>query len=163
MTVYTYTATERRNNLGMAVGQGEAMKVINLCSTQEVAAAASASTISFGKIPSKARLLGCSRLYWDDLATSGSPTLDVGLFAVNGNVTSDDDAVNDGLAVSAVSTAMAGNVVVKDIANFGVPAYSLVSGQTTDPGGVLEVKGTIRDAATTQTGTVTLDLYYVID
>ena len=163
MTVFTYSATQRRANAGIATGQGIANKVINLCSTQEVAAAASGSTIEFGDIPSSARILGCSRIYNDDLATSGSPTIDLGLFAVNGNITSDDDAINDGISLSAVSTAMAGTIVVKDFANAGQLAYLLVSGQTTDPGGVFKVKGTIKDAPTTATGTVTLDLYYIVD
>ncbi len=163
MTLYTLTATERAAALGVATGQGISKTVHNLTATVELAAAASASTISFGKIPANARLLGSSRLYWDDLATSGSPTLDVGLAAVNGNITSDDDCINDGLALSAVSTAMAGNILVKDIANAGQLAYLLVSGQTTNPGGVLTVTGIVRDAATTATGTITLDLNYVID
>lgn len=163
MAVITPTATILRDNIGVVAGVGDAFAVKNVCATVELAAASSSSAITFFKIPSNARICGASRIYFDDLATSGSPTLDLGLFAVNGNVTSDDDALNDGLAVSAVSTANVGVQVVKDIANFGKNAYLFVSGQTSDPGGLLLVKGTIRDAATTQTGTVTLDLYYTLD
>lgn len=164
MTVYTVTATTRKANTDTVIGKGEAGKVISHgIRTYELLAAASASTIDFGNIPSNARIAGCSRLYWDDLATSGSPTLDIGLFAVDANITDDDDAINDGLALSAVSTAMAGNIVVKDIANFGKQAWEFVNGQTTDPKGVLKIKGTTKDASTTATGTVTLDLYYTID
>jgi hypothetical protein len=163
MTVFTYKATQRRADSNNAVGKGMACTPICLVATQEVAAAASSSTVSFGYIPSNARLLAASKVYNDDLATSGSPTLDIGLFAVNSNVTSDDDALTDGIALSSASTAGVGAHVVKDFANAGKPAYLFVSGQTTDPGGLLEVKGTIRDAATNAAGTVTLELYYTVD
>lgn len=158
MTIYTSTATFRStsgNSVGVGVGG-----VKSETATVELAAAASSSTVTFFKVPSNARILGASQVYWDDLATSGSPTLDIGLFAVNANVTSDDDALNDGLALSSAST---GTRVVKDIANYGKRAWEFVSGQTTDPGGYLTVKGTVRDAATTATGTITAEFHYVID
>jgi len=157
------TATQRRAHSGVAVGKGEAYQAKNLCATIELAASASGTTIDFGYVPSNARILGCSRVYWDDLATSGSPTLDLGFIAVDSNITSDDDCLNDGLALSSVSTANVGAVVVKDIANFGKKAWEYVNGQTTDPNGSLKVQGVVRDAATTATGTVTLDLYYTLD
>jgi phage tail sheath gpL-like len=164
MSVLTVTATSRNAALKAVPGKGEAGKLIHLgARTVELAAASSGSTIDFGNIPSNFRIAGCSRVYWDDLATSGSPTLDLGLLAVNSNITSATDALNDGLAVSAVSTANVGNQVVKDIANFGKQAWEYVSGQASDPGGHLKVSGVIRDAATTQTGTVTLDLYGYLD
>src|SRR5690349_12522248 len=162
MTIYTYTATERASTTGQApsaMGPG----VRRRFATQEVAAAASSSTIAFFNIPSNARIAVASRAYWDDLATSGSPTLDIGLYAVNGNITSDDDALNDGLALSAVSTASAGAHVIKDFANGGKRAWEFVNGQTSDPGGELLVKGVIRDAATTATGTVSLEILYSVD
>ncbi len=157
------TATQRRQTAGLSAGKGSAYNVKNLTATIELAASASGTVINFGYIPTNARVLGGSRLYWDDLATSGSPTLDVGLIAVNGNITSDDDCLNDGLALSAVSTANVGAQVVKDFANAGLPAWDYVNGQTTDPGGNFLVQGIVRDAATTATGTVTLDLYYTLD
>ncbi len=164
MTVYNVTAATRRSAADAVLGKGEAGKLISFgAKTYELLAASSASTIDFGNIPSNARIAGCSRIYWDDLATSGSPTLDIGLFAVDSNITSDDDALNDGLALSAVSTANVGSQVVKDFANAGKLAWEFVSGQTTDPKGLLKVKGTVRDAATTATGTITLDLYYTVD
>lgn len=164
MTVTTNTATVRREPSGAVIGKGEAGKLVHLgARTVEIVASSSSSTIDFGNISSNMRIAGCSRIYWDDLATSGSPTLDLGLFAVNSNITSDDDCLNDGLDLSAVSTANVGSQVIKDIANFGKQAWEFVSGQTTDPGGELKIKGTVRDAATTATGTVTLDLYGYID
>ncbi|TVM02748.1 MAG: hypothetical protein CV087_08775 [Candidatus Brocadia sp. WS118] len=164
MTVYTGVATARNAGASIARGKGESGKLISHgARTYELAAAEATSTIDFGYIPSNARISGNSRIYWDDLATSGSPTLDLGLFAVNSNVTSDDDALNDGLVLSSVSTANVGNQVVKDIANFGKQAWEFVSGQSTDPKGLLQVKGTVKDASTTATGTITLDLYYTLD
>jgi len=167
MTLTTNTATVRRAAGKSVIGKGEAGQLISLgARTVELAASDSASTIDFGNIPSNFRISGLSRLYHDDLATSGSPTLDLGLFAVDSNVTSDDDALNDGIVVSAVMTASTQTIgvpVVKDFANLGKRAYEYVSGQTTDPGGQLKIKGTIRDAATTTTGTVTLELYGYLD
>lgn len=164
MTVTTNTATVRRDAAKAVIGKGAAGQLVHLgARTVEVAASESASTIDFGNIPSNLRIAGASRIYWDDLATSGSPTLDLGLFAVDGNITDDDDALNDGLALSSVSTANVGAVVVKDIANFGKMAYEFVNGQTTDPKGQLKIKGTIKDAPTHTTGTVTLDLYAYLD
>ncbi len=162
MTVYTLKGTTRRATAGLATGKGEAYKSSSITKTVELAAAASASTFELGYIPSNARLLGASRIYWDDLATSGSPTLDIGLFPVDGNITGDDDAINDGMDLATINSTV-GLHVIKDIANFGVPAWSLVNGQTTDPGGVLLVKATTKDASTTATGTITCELHYVID
>lgn len=124
------------------------------------AAAAQNSTYSFGKIPSNARILGISKLHSDDLASSGSPTIDLGLFAVNGNITSDDDALNDGIDVA---TEASSSSVVKAIENYGKKAYEFVSGQTTDPKGELEVKATLKDADANLGGDITLELFYTID
>ncbi len=155
------TATQRRANADLAVGKGEAGSVKSLTATVELAAAtASGTTISFGYIPSNARILSLSKVYWDDLATSGAPTLDLGLGAVDSNITSDTLALTDGLGLSSPST---GSAVIKDFLNSGLPAWDHVSGQASDPGGTLEVTGVVRDAATTAAGTVTLDLVYVLD
>lgn len=163
MAVLTVTATSRHTagvNVATGTGVGGAKMLI---ATTELAAASSSSTVTFGRIPSHARISGLSRLYVDDLATSGSPTIDIGLYPVNANITADDDALNDGLSASAASTAGVGYLVVKDFANDGKMAWEFVSGQTTDPRGDLIVKAVIRDAATTATGTVTLDLLYTLD
>lgn len=151
-------ATQRRAYADISVGKGESGSVKNLCATVELAASASADTVTFGVIPSNARILPSSRLYNDDLATSGSPTLDVGL--TGDQITDDDDAIGNGFALS---TAGDGVTVISDIANAGLPAWDFVNAQTEDPQGNLTVVGTVRDAATTATGTVTLDLYYTMD
>lgn len=156
----TFTATVRRAATDSVIGNGIAGTVKNHSATVEVTASASGSTIDFGDIPANARILASSRVYFDDLATSGSPTLDLGLLAVNSNITSDDDCLNDGLALSSAST---GSFVIKDFANAGLPAWDHVNGQSTAVAGNLNVQGVIRDAATTATGTITLDLYYTVD
>ncbi len=162
----TVTAT-RRSTSGNAKGFGGG-GVKNEIATIELAAAASGTVIDFGiTVPTNARILGASRIYHDDLATSGSPTLDLGLYSTStnvGSVTSDDDALTDGVAVSAVMAAPnAGVLAVKDFTNFGKRAWEYVSGLSADPQGNLAVKGVTRDAATTATGTVTLDLYYTLE
>ena len=166
MTTFTYTATERRSHLQAAVSHGGAytVKVLQSVITTATIVAENA-TISFGRIPSNARILGSSRLYWDDLSDAVTPTLDMGLAAVNGNLVQadDPDALNDGLALSAVSTAMAGNILIKDIVNLGLPAWDYVASETADPGGELEVYGSVKDAATAIAGEIVLELYYVVD
>ena len=158
-----FTATERRSHLLAAVGQGPAYSVKNLCSTVEVAAVTTQGrTINFGYIPSNARILGSSRLYWDDLSNAGSPTLDLGIGAVNGNLANADDP--DGLSDGhALSTATNDALAITLVADYGLPAWDYVASETSDPGGVLMVYGTVLDAATTVAGTVTLDLYYALD
>lgn len=153
-------ATERRASAGVVAGKGDAANVKVLLSTVELASTTSGGTIDFGDIPADARIVGgASTVYWDDLATSGSPTLDLGLAAVDGNITSDPDALNDGLDVTSASSAS----VVKDKANYGLPAWDYVNGQSEDPGGALTVQGQVKDAPTNATGTVTLELLYYMD
>jgi len=155
------TATERRSTQGLVPEKGPAGSLKALISTVELGPSASGTTIDFGNIPSNARISGLSKIYADDLSTTGSPTLDLGLAAVNGNVTSDPDALTDGLAIS---SALAASAVVKDIANVGRAAWEFVGGVgtlTADPGGQLQVYGTVKDAATAGlTATITCEIYY---
>lgn len=162
----TYFATVRRA-VNTILGKGDAgtLRAAGV-RTIELAPTASGTIVDFKlRIPSNARIdVRSSHVYWDDLATSGSPTLDLGLYAVDSNITSDDDCLNDGLALTTAQTVLTGASVIKDHANAGKQAWELVSGQTTDPGGFFDVKGIVRDAATvTNTGTITLDLKYYLD
>ena len=159
----TYTATERRSSLLNAASHGGAYGVKNLTSTVEIATATTVGrTINFGYIPSNARILMTSKLYADDLATSGSPTLDLGIAAVNGNLVNADDP--DALtAAIAISSAVTGANVLSDIANAGLEAWDHVASETVDPGGVLSVYGSMVDAAINKAGTITIDLFYVVD
>lgn len=136
--------------------------VVGRSGTVEVGSADSAaSTYTFYNIPSNARILGSGRAYWDDLASSGSPTLDIGLFAVNGNITSDADALNDGLDAATVNNT--GTPIVKDKANYGKRAWEFVSGVTSDPGGVFSVRVSLLDADVNVGGTLTVELFYMVD
>lgn len=155
---YTNDATQRRSSTGLVTGNGVAGSVKNLCSTIELAASATGTTVKFGTIPSNARILPSSTFYWDDIST-GSPDYDLGLGSVDSNITSDPDALNDGLDGASAGSA----VVVKDAANYGKRAWEFVNGQTTDPGGALDVYASVTVAATTSTGTMSLDLYYTVD
>lgn len=132
-----------------------------LTATVEVTAAASANSVyEMMRIPANARIVYPSTLAFDDLASSGSPTLDIGLRAVDSNITTDADALNDGINCS--SDAGTANVV-KDIANYGKKAWEYVSGQTASPGGLLEVIVSLVDADANTGGTLTMTLYYVME
>lgn len=158
---YNNTATERRQATGLVPGKGDANSVkVLVSSTIELAASASGQTVKLGTIPSNARILAQGFIYNDDLATSGSPTLDIGLGSVDSNVTSDPDAINNGIALSSATTT---TTVLADPANAGLPAWDLVNGQTSDPGGQLDVYASVKDAATTATGTITVEIYGYID
>jgi hypothetical protein len=158
---YTNEATERKASPKLVPGKGDAQNVKALvCSTVEVAASASGVTVFLGRIPADARILPTGMIYNDDLATSGSPTLDIGFGSVDSNVTSDPDALNNGIALSSATTT---TTVMADPANAGKQAWEFVSGQSTNPGGMLDVYATVKDAATTATGTVTVELYGYVD
>ena len=157
-----FTATERRSSLLNATSHGGAYGKKNLTSTIELAAQATfPHTIEFGRIPSNARLLGSSMLYWDDLATA-TTTFDLGLGNVDGNLVNadDPDALSAGNDVTSAST---GTVAITAFADYGNEAWDFVASETVDPGGSLRVYGTVADALTTGTGTITLSLDYVVD
>lgn len=160
---YSLKATERRSSQGLVAGKGDANNLKMLVtSTVEVPASASGTTIKFGTIPSNARLYSRSYVYWDDLTTTGSPTLDIGLASVDSNVTSDFDALSNGHDITSAGSAILATSGAA--ANIGLPAWDLISGQTSDPGGLLDVYGTIKDAATAGlTGTVTVEIYGYLD
>jgi hypothetical protein len=160
-----YTATRRGAGINEAVGgSGISLGIKPLISTHELVASASGTTVDFGKIPSNARILDESRVYWDDLATSGTATLDIGLKShLNNSVTADPDALSNGHDVHSGADATDGAALAAlNAATVGKAAWEFISGLTEDPGGELEVYGTIKDAATTATGTVTLKLYYFV-
>ena len=150
---------------------GEKIKV--WVETLEVGSANSATSIySMARIPSNARIMGSSRLHHDDLASSGSPTLDIGVFALPspsggvlqsqypGYITDDADALNDG--IDAAASGGASVAVIKDKANYGKQLWEFINGQTTDPKGLLDIKVSLLDADVNVGGTITLELHYTI-
>lgn len=156
---YTNKSTERRDSTGAVAAKGPAFSLKAITTTVELAASASGVTTKVARIPSNARISPLSKIYWDDLATSGSPTIDVGLASVDSNVTSDPDALNNGLAASSAGS----SVLISDIANYGLPAWDHVASVTEDPGGELDVYFTVKDAATNAAGTVTCEILYTVD
>ena len=156
---YTTDATIRRTNTGVVPGKGEAYNAKIHTFTTELAASASGSTLKVGRFPSNARIGYNSQIHWDDLATSGSPTLDIGVGSVDNNITEDPDALNDGLAASATGTSR----VVKDIANVGKQLWEYVNGQTSDPGGELDIYISVKDAATNAAGTISGEIITYLD
>lgn len=158
---YTNRATERRSTTFQIPGPGDAHNVKVLASaTIELASSASGTTVFLGRVPTTARLLPQGFIYNDDLATTGSPTLDIGLASVGSNITSDPDAINNGIALSSATTT---TTVVADPTNAGKQMWQYVNGQTTDPGGELDIYGSVADASTTTTGTITVCLLGYLD
>jgi hypothetical protein len=120
------------------------------------------STYELARLPSNARILGASKLYWDDLATTGSPTLDIGVYNLSGrsDITDDPDALNNGLdAATAASSAS----LIDNISRYGKRLWEYVNGQTVDPKCTLSIKVVLADAAITETGTITAEIFYALD
>lgn len=131
--------------------------------TVELGSADSAtSTYHMARLASNVRLLGASTISWDDLASAGSPTLDIGIFNPSGfsGITNDDDAINDGLDAATLTTKAA---VIKSIDNYGKRLWEMVSGQTTDPNQPLDIFITLKDADVNAGGTVMMELYYTYE
>jgi len=153
---YTNEATQRTDSSGTIPGPGNANSVQKLiCASVELAASASGVTVRLGTIPSNARILPTGLVYNDDLATSGSPTLDIGFGSVDANITSDPDALLNGIALSAATTT---TTVMTDPANAGKRAWEFVSGVTEDPGGSFDVFATVKDAVTNAAGSIAVEL-----
>ena len=160
MAVLTEKATERRSTVNKAGGKGEAYGMKVLCATIELALGDTLSTVDFGRIPSNARILSSSRMYNDDLASTTSPTFDIGLINVDGNITDDPNAIGEAFSLSAAANDV---LIVGDAANAGLPAWDFVSGQASDPGGEFIVQGRVEDDDTSTVGTITLELHYYLD
>lgn len=157
---YSNRITERRDTTFQVPGPGDKHNVkVLACGTIELAASASGTTLFLGRVPTTARLLPNGFIYNDDLATTGAPTLDIGLASVDSNITSDPDAINNGIALNSATTT---TTVVADLTDVGKPMWE-IAGASSDPGGSLDIYGTVADASTTQTGTVSVALFGYLD
>jgi hypothetical protein len=130
--------------------------------TVEVGAADTASsTYLMARLPSNCRILPASTLYWDDLTTTGSPTVDVGVFNMSGksDFTDDPDALSNG---HDVTSAGSGALITQgaSIADYGQPLWDHIASVTSDPKTDVDIKLKLVDAAVVGGGTMSLAIYY---
>ena len=118
------------------------------------------STYHLARLPSNAVILPSSTIYFDNVGASGA-TADIGVYAVDGNLANADDvdAINDGIAVATAGSAS----VIKDFATSATALWDYVASESSDPGGLLDIKVALLDAVTDAIGSIALELYYVVD
>lgn len=124
------------------------------------AAASDTSTYWMARLPMNARLSGLSQISHDDLASTGAPTIDVGLTPVGSNFTFDVDAINDGIDVA--TAAANGLPLIKDPANIGKYVWEL-AGESTNPGGYADLLLTLDDADCNTGGDISVSVVYIMD
>lgn len=157
MAVENTTAT-RRNTSGQWPSPGMGGSIKCEPTTIEVTAAASAtSTYNMGRVPSNARWVDLTKVYFDDLATTGSPTFTISVRNVNGGVAL--TTIRSGIDVAAAAGSA---LLIADIANYGKRVWEL-AGLASDPEVALDVIITLVAAATDTGGTVTFMNYYFVD
>jgi hypothetical protein len=125
-----------------------------LCFSSIVAVAngdSATSQLFFGRVPSNAIILPISRL--DYSAITGLTSLDIG-FAASAN------ALVSALTVAAAGTTLlgAGGGAGMGIAKLGLRAWQMAT-LAADPGGMLDIVGTMNQAAAAA-GTIVLSLLY---
>jgi len=118
------------------------------------------STYHLARLPSNAVILPSSTIYFDNVGASGA-TADIGVYAVDGNLANADDvdAINDGIAIATAGSAS----VIKDFATSATALWDYVASESSDPGGLLDIKVALLDAVTDAAGSIALELYYVVD
>lgn len=129
---------------------------------------AAGSTYHLARIPSNAIILPTSTLYWDDLASTGSPTLDVGLWATKENWNTVTAELSAGYVVDVLSnghdcTSAGSGSILSDHTNGILPAWDHMTSVTKDPGGMLDIKVSILDAAINIAAQITLCVHYVVE
>lgn len=160
---YTLRADVRRTAADAVVGKGEGANLKTVTATRSVTARTANHTMRMVRLQSNARLSGLSQVYWDDLASTGAPTLDIGVAPVNDSanlITADPDALNDGLDIAAAAGSAR---MIKDHANYGKQLWEFVAGLTSDPGGLMDIYVSFVDANTNATGDVTLEVVFSYD
>lgn len=157
MAVVNLTST-RRGIAGVPT-HGDASNVIRIPCQQTIGAADSAtSTYTICQVPHNARLGGSA--YWDDLASSGAPTLDFGLRSGTNTIVADPDALSDGHDAATINHA--GRGIVKP-ANRGKYAWEL-AGASADPGqGTYTVYVSLVDADVNVGGNLVVEVEYTLD
>lgn len=158
MAVVNLTSTRRGIN-GAIPGHGDASNVIRIPCQQTIGAADSAtSTYTLCEVPWNARLGGTA--YWDDLASSGSPTLDFGLKSGTRSISAAPTALSDGHDAATINHA--GRCIVKP-ANYGKFAWQL-AGESADPGrGTYNVYVSLLDADVNIGGNLVVEVEYTLD
>ncbi len=160
MAIVNLTATKLSNLSVMDSPQVKAMHGLNIHSwTVEVGSADSdTSTYLIAHLPSNARIHDQSWIGYDDMASTGAPTLDIGTFNVTGG--SDDvDAINDGLTVATAARTVP---FIKILGDIGKYLWDL-AGESSDPGGFIDIKLTLDDADVNVGGTAAGSIFYSME
>jgi len=130
--------------------------------TVEVGAAdTTSSTYLMARLPSNCIILPASTVYWDDLTTTGSPTVDVGVYNMSGksDFTDDPDALSNG---HDVTSAGSGALITQgaSISSYGQPLWDHVASVTSDPKTDVDIKLKLVDASVVGGGTMSVVIYY---
>lgn len=159
--LYTTKATVRRAAYDAVVGKGDAANLKIVTATRSLASPAQNSTHKFLRFDSNTRLHALSRVFWGDLSSAASPTIDVGLASVNNNFgAAVPTALTQDLVGSTATPAGAG--LLLDPANSGKMLWEL-AGLSSDPGGQIDIYVTIMDAAGNLTASITIDAVVSLD
>ena len=161
MAIVNLTATKLSNLSVMDGPQVKALHGLNIHAwTVEVGAADSdTSTYLIAHLPSNCRLHDQSWIGYDDLASAGAPTLDIGTFNLRDGTADDVDAINDGLTVATAARTVP---MIKILANIGKYLWEL-AGATSDPGGFIDIFLTLDDADVNVGGTVAGSIIYQME
>lgn len=118
------------------------------------------STYHLARLPSNAVILPSSTIYFDNIGGSSS-TLDIGVYAVDGNLVqaNDPDAINTSVSVATAGSAS----LINDFATSANALWDYVNGELKDPGGLLDIKAELVGADTDASGSLALEIFYVVD
>lgn len=161
MGTVTLTATKRSNLSVMDSPQVKTAQLNVHEWTVEVGSSdSSGSTYHIAHLPTNARISGLSWIGYDDLASTGAPTIDIGTFNFADGTSDDPDSINDGLTVA---TADATRPFLGDMADNGLHLWEIGTSPTSDPGGFIDIKLTLADANVNVGGTISGSIVYKID
>lgn len=163
MTDVTYTTalTVKRAAADAVPSKGDGPNLKIITSTRNLASPAQNSTHKLGRFDSNTRLHALSRVYWGDFASSGSPTLSIGLASVNNNFgAAVPAALNSGLDLATATPA--GASILGSPQNSGKTLWEL-AGLASDPGGQIDIYATIIAAPGNLTADLTADIVVSID